>query len=199
MNRRAPSLWQLLDRHVAPSDDERYLGLFREQLNQSELLTTMQRIAGTVNDKAGELLIDVQSYLPPEALVLSFTFHRNGRDYVLQLESWGPRPTVVFLTQKWRGPVLLNSFGWIYRLFGLEEYVIEVKYRSLFRAEQVSEADVERWFAYLISAFDRALAPSAPPDDGILSTQRLREQSEPIAKPDVRQTIKHREVDHGHR
>jgi len=41
---------------------------------------------------------------------------------------------------------------------------------------------VERWFAYLISAFDRALAPSAPPDDGILSTQRLREPSEPIAE-----------------
>ena len=57
-----------------------------------------------------------------------------------------------------------------------------MKYRSLFRAEQVSEADVERWFAYLISAFERALAPSTPPNDGILSTQRLGEQSEPIAE-----------------
>jgi hypothetical protein len=38
---------------------------------------------------------------------------------------------------------------------------------------------VERWFAYLIFAFDRALAP---PDDGILSIQRLREQSKPIAE-----------------
>jgi hypothetical protein len=182
MNRGAPSLWQLVEHHLAVRDNEQYLGLFREQLNQSELLTTMKHVAGTVNDKAGELLIDVQSYLPPEALVLSFTFHREGQDYVLQLESWGPRPTVVFLTRKWRSRVLVSSFGWICRLFGVEEYVIDVKYSSLFRAEQVTEADVERWFTYLISAFDRALAPSFPRDDGIPSAQRLGEQTEPVAE-----------------
>lgn len=182
MSRRAPSLWQFLEHHVNDRDSGRHLALFREQLDQSDLLTTMERIADTVNEKARELLIDVQSYLPPEALVRSFSFHKGDQDYVLQLESWGPTPTMVFLRRKWRDPRLLKSFGWIYRLFGVEEYVIEVSYSSLFRAEQVTEVDVERWFTYLISGFDRVFAPSVPQNDGIPAAQQLGKQTAPIAE-----------------
>jgi|HubBroStandDraft_4_1064222.scaffolds.fasta_scaffold21891_2 hypothetical protein len=181
MSRRAPSLWQFLENHIAERDNGRYLAVFRDQLNQSELMVTMDRVADAVNEKAGGLLIDVQSYLPPEALVRSFCFRKDDRDYLLQLESWGPKPTVVFLTRKWRSLLFSNSLGWIYRLLRVEEYVIDVKYSSLFRAEQIAEADVEKWFTYLISGFDRAFAPSIPQDDVIPSTQQLRERAEPIA------------------
>ena len=182
MSRREPSLWQFLEHHVNGRDNRRYLALFREQLDQSELLTTMGRIADAVNEKAGNLVIDVQSYLAPEALVRSFTFHKGDQDYILQLESWGPRPTVVFLRRKWRSPRFLNSFGWIYRLFGVEEYKIEVSYSSLFRAELVTEANIEKWFTYLISGFGRAFAPSVPQDGSIPSTQQLGKHTEPIAE-----------------
>jgi hypothetical protein len=43
-----------------------------------------------------------------------------------------------------RHPPDQNSFGWIYRLFGVEEYVIEVSYSSLFRTDLVTEANVEK-------------------------------------------------------
>jgi hypothetical protein len=182
MSRRAPSLWQFLEHHVHGRDNGRYLALFREQLDQSELLTTMERIADAVNEKARDLLIDVQSYLPPEALVRSFSFHKDNEDYVLPLESWGPTPTVVFLRRKWRVPLFLNSFGWIYRLFGVEEYVIEVSYSSLFRTDLVTEANIEKWFTYLISGFDRAFAPSVPLNDGIPAARQLGKQTAPIAE-----------------
>jgi hypothetical protein len=182
MSRRAPSLWQFLEHHVNGRNNGRYLALFREQLDQSELLTTMGRIAEAVNEKAGDLLIDVQSYLPPEALVRSFCFHKDGQDYILQLESWGPAPTLVFLKRKWRGPLLLNSFGWLYSLLGIEEYVIDVGYSSLFRMELITELDVENWFTYLISGFDRAFAPSVPQEDRIPAAQQLRKQAAPIAE-----------------
>jgi hypothetical protein len=182
MGRRAPSLWQFLEHHANGRDNGRYLALFREQLDQSELPTTMGRIAEAVNDKAGNLLIDVQAYLPPEALVRSFSFHQDDQDYILQLESWGPIPTVVFLRRKWRDPRFLNSFGWIYRVLGVEEYVIEVSYSSLFRAELVTEANIEKWFTYLISGFDREFAPSVPQEDGIPSAQQLGKHTEPIAE-----------------
>jgi hypothetical protein len=182
MSRRAPSLWQFLEHHVNGRDHSRYLALYREQLDQSELLTMMGRIADAVNDKAGNLLIDVQSYLPPEPLVRSFSFHKDDQDYVLQLESWGLAPTVVFLRRKWRDPRFLNSFGWIYRLLGVEEYKIEVNYSALFRAELVTEAEIEKWFTYLISGFDRAFAPSVPQGDGIPSAQQLGKQTEPLAE-----------------
>jgi hypothetical protein len=182
MSRRAPSLWQFLEHHVVARDNGQYLALFRKQLDQSELLMTMGRVADAVNQTAGDLLIDVQSYLPPEALVRSFCFRKDDQDYVLQLESWGPQPTVVFLIRKWRSLLFFNSLNWIYRLLRVEEHVIDVKYRSLFRAERVTEADIEKWFTYLISGFDRAFAPSLPQDDGIPSAQRLGKRSEPIAE-----------------
>jgi hypothetical protein len=182
MTRRAPSLWQFLGHYVNSRNNSRYLALFHEQSDQSELLTTMVRIAEAVNEKAGDLMIDVQSYLPPQALVRSFSFHKDGQDYILQLESLGPTPTLVFLRRKWRGPLLLNSFGWLYSLLGIEEYVIDIGYSSLFQADLITELDVERWFTYLISGFDRAFAPSVPQEDGIPVVQHLGKQTAPIAQ-----------------
>ena len=163
-------------------DSNRYSALFREQLDQSELLATMGRVADAVNAKAGELLIDVQSYLPPEALVRSFCFHRQGQDYVLQLESWGSHPTVVFLTRRWRSLLFPNFLTWFYHLLRVEECVVDVRYSSSFRAERITEVDVEKWFTFLISGFDRAFAPSIPQDHGIASPQRLTKQTEPVAE-----------------
>ena len=182
MTRRTPSLWQFLEQDVKGRDSGRYSAIFREQLDRSELLATMGRVADTVNFKAGELLIDVQSYLPPEALVRSFCFQRHGQDYLLQLESWGPQPTVVFMTRKWRNLLCPNFLTWFYHLLGVEECVVDLRHSSLFRAEQITEADVESWFTYLISGFDRAFTPSIPQDHGFPSSRRLANQTEPVAE-----------------
>ena len=182
MSHRVPSLWQFLDHHLIAGDTGQQMVRFREQLDQSELLAAMARIADEVNAKAGNLLIDVQSYLAPEALVRSFCFGKDGQDYILQLESWGPKPTVVFLTRKWRRLLFLNSLDWVYRCMGVEEYVIDVKFSSVFRPEQITEADVENWFTYLISGFDRAFAPTVPQDGGLPSAQPLRKQAQPIVE-----------------
>lgn len=162
MSRRPPSLWEFLEHQIVEGKNEAHHAHLRERLAQSELLTTMDRIADEVNAKAGDLLIDAQSYLPPEALVRSFSFRKAGTEYILQLESWGSDPTLVFLTRYCQGTLFVRWFGWIYRLFGSDEYVIDVKFRSQFRMEDVTEVDVERWFTYLISGFDRAFVPSLP-------------------------------------
>jgi hypothetical protein len=76
-------------------------------------------------------------------------------------------------------PNFLTGF---YQLLGVDECVVDVRYSSLFRAEQITEADVEKWLTYLIPGFDRAFAPSIPQDDGIASPQRLTTQAEPVAE-----------------
>lgn len=179
MSRRPPSLWEFLEHHVAQSENDAHQALLRERLARSELLTVMDRIADTVNAKAGDLLIDAQSYLPPEVLVRSFSFRKGETEYLLQLESWGSDPTLVFLARYCRGPTFMAWCGWIYRLFGADEYVIEVKFRSQFRMDDVTEADVERWFTYLISGFDQAFAPSVI-DGGITESQRARRPTEMV-------------------
>lgn len=177
MSRRPPSLWEFLDHVLAEKENDAHQVLLREGLARSELLTMMDRIADMVNAKAGELLIDAQSYLAPEALVRSFSFRKADTEYVLQLESWGSEPTLVFLVRRWRGRLFLTWLGWIYRLFGADECVIDVKIRSQFRPNDVTEADVERWFTYLISGFDRAFLPSVP-DTRVAESRSLAEQPE---------------------
>jgi hypothetical protein len=159
MGRRQLSLWDFLEQHLTRRENDAHLALLREQLDKSELLVMMERIANEVNKKARELVIDVQSYFPPEPLVRSFSFRKGHKDYILQVESWEPNPTLVFLMWKWRGPLFLSPFGWICRLFGVEEYVMDVKFRSPLRVEEVTEAEVEKWFIYLISGFDRVSVP----------------------------------------
>jgi hypothetical protein len=159
MGHRPPSLWNYLERRLARRENGAHLALLREQLDKSELLVMMEHIADEVNRRSRNLVIDVQSYLPPEPLVRSFSFRKGDKDYILQLESWGPNPTLTFLMRNWRGPLALSAFGWIYRLFGVDEYAMGVKFTSPLRAEDVTEADVEKWFIYLISGFDRAFVP----------------------------------------
>lgn len=159
MGRRPPSLWSYSERHLARREKNAQLALLREQLDKSELLVLMEHIAEEVNARAGDLVIEVQSYLPPEPLVRSFSFRKGDKDYILQLESWGSNPTLVFLMRNWSGPLALSALGWIYRLFGLDEYGVGVKFTSSLQAQEVTEADVETWFIYLISGFDRDFVP----------------------------------------
>jgi hypothetical protein len=156
---RTPSLWNYLERHLARRENSAHLALLREQLDKSELMMWMVHIADKVNKRARKLVIDVQSYLPPEPLVRSFSFRKGDKEYILQLESWGPNPTLVFLMRNWSSPLALNAFGWIYCLFGLDQCGIGVKFTWPLQAEEVTEADVEKWFIYLISGFERAFVP----------------------------------------
>jgi hypothetical protein len=101
----------------------------------------------------------------------------------LSVQAFVPRlPVEAFTVAILPGTPRFDSFGWIYRLFGVEEYVIEVSYSSLFRADLVTEANIEKWFTYLISGFDRALAPSVPLNDGIPAARQLGKQTAPIAE-----------------
>lgn len=162
MGRPSLSLWDFLERNVIRTDNDAQLASFREQLDKSELLVMMEHLAAEVNESAGGLVIDVQTYLPPEPLVRSFSFQKGDKDYTLQLESWGPNPGLTFIMRQWRGPLLLSSFGWILRLLGVQEYVMVVKFRSPISAEEATHADVEKWFMYLISGFNRQFARAAP-------------------------------------
>jgi len=182
MRRGSPSLWEFLDRYLARKRNDASKAFARQRLDKSEVVAMMERVAEAVNERTGDLLIEVQSYLPPEALVRSFSFQKNNRDYVLQLESWGPDPRLVALSRKWRGPLFLSSLGWIYRLLGIEEHVIEVPFECAFRPEDVTEADIEQWFVYLISGFDRSFAPAIPRNGGLPSPEPVGNEPQSVAQ-----------------
>jgi hypothetical protein len=55
------------------------------------------------------VLVEEHYYLPLEPVVSSFTFTRVHTEYVMRLEQWGPRPSLVFATRKW---VTLHRTGY---------------------------------------------------------------------------------------
>jgi hypothetical protein len=82
----------------------------------------------------------------------------------MQIELVGSRTMVVFLTQK--QPSAFSRFAdWIYGLFGAEKSEVKVKLASVIRPGEVTESDIEKWFAYLLSGLKRAFMPpaSTPP------------------------------------
>jgi hypothetical protein len=158
------------------------LAALREQLDQSRLLSTMEQLSSEINLKADKLVIEVQSFLPPEPVVRSFTFQRGNQEFVMQVEIWDTKPTLVFLVRKWQGAFFRRYFGWIYRFLGLDGFVVEVKFSALFDAADVSEVDEEKWFIYLLSGLDGPYTPTIPVARRSVSRFEIGAGVEPVAE-----------------
>lgn len=141
----------------------------REQLEKSDFLESLEQVSAEINARAGKLVVEVQSYMPPEPLVRSFTFKKGDADYVMQVELWEAYPTLVFLTRQWRGILPFRYFGWLLRLFGSDGLVVHVNLRATFPPQDVTREDIEKWLMYLLSGFDRSLLPPVPalPDESV--------------------------------
>ena len=167
MSKRRQSLMEFMeDRKLVRRGSAVPLEEFRRQVENGALLRDMESAAQRINDAAGSLLIDVQSYLWPEPLVRSFSLHRNGEEYSMQLELWSDGLVLTFLSRKGKGIRILNRIlPWMMAQWaGLHEINIVVKSSSPLQPDLVSARDIESWFMYLLSAFDGSHAPTLPKD-----------------------------------
>jgi len=78
------------------------------------VLKTMRDICAAINTEAGTIIVDEQHYLPPWPVLSGFGFTRGQTEYVMQLELWGPRPSLVLspvsgVTLRWTGFSLVLS------------------------------------------------------------------------------------------
>lgn len=151
----------LEDMHLVHKDDASFLDDARKQLEKSQLMEFMESICAEINREAGMMLVERQSYLPPEALVRSFTFTKGREEFVMQVEVWGPKPTLVFFRRMWREIPSNVLLRWVYDAARVESVVTEIKFASQIEHLNVATSEVERWFFYLLSGLRRAFAPSA--------------------------------------
>jgi hypothetical protein len=133
---------------------------FRGGLENSTLLEMMMAVTNQINNETEMLLIEVQSHTPPAVVVSSFCFKRDCDECLLQLEVWDANLVVVFLTRSWPKETSPESFGWFYRHLVHEKPTADVKVRTVVHPEDVTRENVEEWFAYLISGFERKFMPS---------------------------------------
>jgi hypothetical protein len=135
----------------------------RQRLEQSQLLKSMREICAEINGEAGTVIVDEHQYLAPEPVVSSFTFTRGQTEYVMRLELWGPRPSLLFVTRKWRDSAQNKLSRWFYRLVQVEPVSVNLKFTCEIQSEHPSEEEVKRCFFYLLSGWSRSYLPSFKP------------------------------------
>ena len=92
------------------------------------------------------VLVDEHHYLPPEPVVSSFAFTRGNTEYVMRLEHWGPRPSLVFATRKWRDASRNRLFRWFRQLARLEPLTVNVKFTCELEEDDASAEEIRRCF-----------------------------------------------------
>jgi hypothetical protein len=164
MNKRRPSLMEFMeDQNLLQKDPALPLEDLRKELESSSLIKDMESTAGVINEAAGSLLVDVQSFLWPEPLIRCFSLHKRSEEYVMQVELWDGRPTLTFVVRKARETLLSRFLPWVItHWLGLHEIEVIVKSSTVLSLDLVTSRDIESWFVYLLSRFDRSLLPAVP-------------------------------------
>jgi len=150
----------LQERHITQKNHGFPLNQMRERLGKSQLLKTMQETCLAINTEAGTVILDEHYYLPPEPVVSSFVFTNGQTEYVMRLELWGARPSLVFVTRRWRDGSLNRFLRWVHWLVDLEPLSINVKLTCELQEEGLSDDEIKRCFFYLLSGFSSSYTPS---------------------------------------
>lgn len=152
----------LRERNLLCRDDSGLERQARERLERSGLVPLMQQTCVSINQMVGGVMVDAHAFLPGEPVLCCFVFVEDGTEYVMRLELQGAIPILIFAERKWRDTLANDFVRWAYRLAEIEPVSISIKMIYEFREERI-EADsdqVQTWFRYLISGFDRSYGPS---------------------------------------
>jgi hypothetical protein len=156
----------LQERHLTRKNDGIFLALTRQRLEESPLLKTMRDVCAAINSEAGTMIVDEHHDLPPEPVVSSFASTRGQTEYVMRLEVWSERPSLLFVTRKWRDSSQSPLLQWLYRLAEVEPLSVTLKFSFEIQEDDASEERIKQYFFYLLSGFSRSYIPSFQPRNG---------------------------------
>jgi hypothetical protein len=167
---------QFLEQPVTTrSDQAARMAVCRARVEKSSLITTLDDICAEINGHAKKAIITVQDYLPPEHLIRVFSFHRSDFEFILQIELWGEKPTLTFLSRRGDDLPTNPSVRFFYELRYLLQGGTKIKFSQLVRDESLSREEVEGWFIYLLSGLDRRFRPQ-PRSGSVVRSGRRDEQ-----------------------
>jgi hypothetical protein len=139
----------------------------RERLEQSKLLELVGSICSDINVRAGELVVESQSYLPPQAILRSFVFVNGNAEYVMQIELLKSEPVATFLTRRWRDLSRNLCVRLLYRLGVLEPFSIRFKFACPVDEDRLTREEKEKWFGYLLSGLKHKSKPDRRSGPGL--------------------------------
>jgi hypothetical protein len=127
------------------------------QVEECRLVERIGEIVEDINGAAGNHILELQDYLPPQATILRVVFSKWHTEYALEIvaRERGAAAVVFYslsrLSELWE-PYFRNRSRSVSPSIYLE--------LDIHPAEVVSD-DLQRWFSYLLSGFKNKFKPSA--------------------------------------
>jgi hypothetical protein len=150
----------LNERSHITTDDYLRMEWASKRVEASGIVSMMMDTCTTINRIAGENIVDMHSFLPPEPVLCCFIFVEDETEYFMRLELQGAMLTLSFAERKCRDTVSNDFVRWVHRLTDLQSDSITLRLEHEFQEIRVSIEQVQEWFNYLISRLDRSYTPS---------------------------------------
>jgi hypothetical protein len=150
----------LEEQHLTRKDNGHLAAQTRSRLEQSKLLELIDGTCAAFNREAGTAVIEGHAYLPPEAIMRSFVFVKGQTEFVMRIDLWRNKPTLVFLVRKWRDTSSNALVRWFWRVAHGDPLSVDIKLTAEVQEETISEREVEKWFFYLLSGLNHSYMPT---------------------------------------
>jgi hypothetical protein len=161
-NNKAGNEWinsVLIQQNLVEPKEEQFVDLKPcwARVEECRMVERIGKIAADINEAAGYYVLELHDFLPPQATILSVKYSKRFSEYMLEIMAGEDGAATVafyslskisalwelsFRNQPRRKPTMFLEFD--------------------FHPFEIQDADLRRWFSYLLSGFEKKLKPSAP-------------------------------------
>ena len=131
------------------------LKLYWDELEQCHLPERIRKVVADVNGAAGYHVLELLDFLPPQQTVLRMAFSRNRYKHIMEIALSERGATVVFYSLRRFSDAWERYFPNHVRKSN-RTTVLELD----IHAAEVLEENIESWFSYLLSGFEKSFKPN---------------------------------------
>jgi hypothetical protein len=160
-NNKAENDWiksVLIQQNLVQPKEEHFVDLKPcwAQMEECRMVERIGEMVANINGAAGRYMLELQDFLPPQRTILSIRFSKRFAEYVLEIMALEDGAAAV-------------AFYSLSKVFDLREFYFRNRPRrkpsiSLeleFHPAEILNDDLQRWFSYLLSGFDKKLKPNS--------------------------------------
>jgi hypothetical protein len=139
-----------------------------DQLEQCHVPDRIRKVVADVNGAAGYHVLEMLDFLPPQKTVLRVAFSKNPYKHIMEIELSERGATAVFYSVKRIHDAWERYFPNRARKSN-RTTVLELD----FRPAEVLEQNIESWFSYLVSGFEKSFKPNPTQPSSEVSELRM--------------------------
>jgi hypothetical protein len=126
------------------------------QMEECRMVERMGQMVEDINGAAGHYMLELQEFLPLQTTILRIGFSKRFAEYVLEiLARDGGAGAVVFYS------LSKVSDLWEHYFRNQSRRNPSISLKLDFHPAEILNDDLQRWFSYLLSGFDKKLKPNA--------------------------------------